>query len=135
MSKMQTSTKPARTARRWTKVDDANLRASVFNGLTSGQIAELLNRTTHSVHCRKNAIGMTDVRIAMPSGIVRKRSQKPIVTTSSVKTVKAKAPKQSVKTVKTKAPKQSDMVSAIAETVSKLTKQYGVKATVIVFEN
>jgi phenylacetate-coenzyme A ligase PaaK-like adenylate-forming protein len=134
---MTNSKTVVRTARRWTKAEDATLRAGVLNGLTTKQISEQLNRTTHSVHCRKNSLGMHDVRIAMPLGISRTRKATPAV--------KAEVQKQIVKTAKqvkavkvakpTKIAKTPDMIASIAETVSRMTKQYGVKATVIVFEN
>lgn len=124
-----------RTARRWSKAEDATLTAGVLNGLTTKELSTQLNRTTHSIHCRKNSLGMHDVRITTPTGIVRTRKakttpviQKAEVKTTAVKEVKAKQPKA-------KPSKTPDMISAIAETVSRMTKQYGVKATVIVFEN
>ena len=133
-----------RTSRRWTKAEDATLTAGVLNGLTTAQIAQQLNRTTHSISCRKNGIGMTDVRIASPTGINRNRKPKAEVTvnTTKVKAAKVVTPKPAkmksaakVTTAKTVTAKTPDMISAIAETVSRMTKQYGVKATVIVFEN
>lgn len=115
-----------RTARRWSNVEDANLRAGVLNGLTTATLAKQLNRTLASVSCRKNQLGMHDVRIASPIGNARNRNEvkpQPVVKTQAVKSVAAKS------------PKTPDAISAIAETVSRMTKQYGVKATVIVFEN
>ena len=132
-----------RTLRRWTKAEDATLTAGVLNGLTTAQIAKQLNRTTNSISCRKNGIGMTDVRIASPTGISRNRKPKAEVTvnTTKVKAAKAVTPKPAKMkpaanvTTATATAKTPDMISAIAETVSRMTKQYGVKATVIVFEN
>lgn len=131
-----------RTLRRWTKAEDATLTAGVLNGLTTAQIAKQLNRTTNSISCRKNGIGMTDVRIASPTGISRNRKPKAEVTvnTTKVKAAKAVTPKPAkmkpaAKATTNTTAKTPDMISAIAETVSRMTKQYGVKATVIVFEN
>lgn len=133
-----------RTSRRWTKAEDATLTAGVLNGLTTAQIAQQLNRTTHSISCRKNGIGMTDVRIASPTGSDRNRNPKAkvMVNTTKVKAAKAVMPKPAkmkpasrVTATESVTAKTPDMISAIAETVSRMTKQYGVKATVIVFEN
>lgn len=127
--------------RRWSKAEDATLTAGILNGLTTKEMSKTLGRTTHAIACRKNQIGMTDVRIQSPKGIVRRRKsdnqlelnfKKPVNKTPMAKKKTAKAPamKPAAKTAKT-----PDMISAIAETVSRMTKQYGVKATVIVFEN
>lgn len=116
------------------------LKAYVLNGMTTKEISEKLDRTTHSIHCRKHSVGMHDVRIQVPVGISRTRkakpapvAEKPMVTPKVVKPAAkvnvAKVAKQAVTT------KKVDIVSQIAETVSRLTKEHGIKATLIIFEN
>lgn len=76
---------------------------------------------------------MFDVRITVPKGIVRKRKQKPVVSAAPVAAPKMK-PAKKVAQVSSPAPK-SNFFDEITSVVSRLTKEHGIKATVIVFES
>lgn len=116
MARKKISNAPERHSQRWTSQEDQMLIDSVNAGLSGKQIAKKLDRTLPSVWARKGTLGL-DTRI---NGGIRTRS-------------KAKATATVDTTAVQNAP--SAMVSEITKVVSQMTKQYGVKATVIVFES
>ncbi len=118
MARKKISNAPDRHSQRWTTTEDQMLIDSVNAGLSSKQIAKKLDRTLPSVWARKGTLGV-ETRI---NGGIRTRSK------STAKAAKATVDTTAVQT----AP--SATFSEITEVISKMTKQYGVKATVIVFE-
>jgi FixJ family two-component response regulator len=114
MARKKITNAPERHSQRWTNREDQLLVSSVKAGLSSKQIARKLDRTVASIWSRKVILGV-DTRI---NGGIRTQSKKieALVDTTPVQA----------------AP--SAMFSEITEVISKMTKQYGVKATVIVFE-
>jgi hypothetical protein len=115
MARKKISNAPDRHSQRWTAKEDQMLIDSVNAGLSGKQIAKKLDRTLPSVWARKGGLGL-DIRI---NGGIRTRAKS---------TAKATVDTTAVQT----AP--SAIFSEITEVISKMTKQYGVKATVIVFE-
>jgi hypothetical protein len=123
MARKKITNAPERHSQRWTKNEDIMLIDSVNAGLNSKQIARRLDRTVPSIWSRKVTLGL-DKRINGGFHVRTKKSiTSAVVATSPV--VKTKA------TVQT-AP--AGMFTEITEVISKMTKRYGVKATVIVFE-
>lgn len=115
MARKKISNAPDRHSQRWTTKEDQMLIDSVNAGLSGTQIAKKLDRTLPSVWARKGNLQL-ETRI---NGGIRTRikpSAKATVNTTAVQTV------------------PSAMFSEITEVISKMTKQYGIKATVIVFE-
>lgn len=115
MARKKISNAPDRHSQRWTAKEDQMLIDSVNAGLSGKQIAKKLDRTLPSVWARKGNLGL-EIRI---NGGIRTRAKS---------TAKATVDTTAVQT----AP--SAIFSEITEVISKMTKQYGVKATVIVFE-
>ena len=115
MARKKISNAPDRHSQRWTATEDQMLIDSVNAGLSGKQIAKKLDRTLPSVWARKGTLGL-ETRI---NGGIRVRTK-----------AKAKAAAETA-TVQTTS---SAMFSEITEVISKMTKLYGVKATVIVFE-
>jgi len=122
MERKKISNAPDRHSQRWTTEEDQMLIDSVNAGLGGKQIAKKLDRTLPSVWARKGTLGL---ETRMNGGIhVRAKS-----TAKAAKAAKATVNTTAVQT----AP--SGMFSEITEVISKMTKQYGVKATMIVFES
>lgn len=115
MARKKISNAPDRHSQRWTTKEDQMLIDSVNAGLSGKQIAKKLDRTLPSVWARKGTLGL-ETRINGGIRVRTKSKTKATVDTTTVQT----------------AP--SAMFSEITEVISKMTKQYGVKATVIVFE-
>jgi hypothetical protein len=118
MARKKITNAPERHSQRWTKKEDQLLTDSIKAGLSSKQIAKRMDRTVPSIWSRKVTLGL-DTRINGGIRTGRPKKTAAVVDTTAVQTVQA-------------AP--SAMFSEITEVISKMTKQYGVKATVIVFE-
>jgi hypothetical protein len=115
MARKKISNAPDRHSQRWTAQEDQMLIDSVNAGLSGKQIAKKLDRTLPSVWARKGTLGL-EQRI---NGGIRIRSKAKATATAETAAVQTT---------------NSAMFAEITEVVSKLTKQHGVKATVIVFE-
>lgn len=126
---------PVRHSQRWTQAEDRQLVTMVKDGLSTSQIAKTLDRTPHSIACHKHDLGI--VRRIKNGKREAVQVKQPVA-----KQVETKAPVAKQKAVVAKAPAKAvvesaatDMITTITNVVSKVTKQYGIKATVIVFEN
>lgn len=76
---------------------------------------------------------MSDVRITVPKGIVRKRKQKPVAAVTQTVAPKMKPAKKEATVSKVQS--KSNFLEEVTSVVSRLTKEHGIKATVIVFES